>query len=104
MTRLNRRMILSGCLAALLLAGMAGGPLSAGSPMGADKVNINTAGEAELQSLPRIGPQIARRIIDFRKKNGPFQKIEGLMKVRGIGEKVFMNIKDRITVGTPGKK
>ena len=104
MKRMNRRMVLSGCLAALLLAGMAGGPLAAGSPGGADKVNINTAGEAELQTLPRIGPRIARRIVDFRKKNGPFQKIEGLMKVQGIGEKVFMNIKDRITVGPPEKK
>ena len=63
------------------------------------KVNINTASLAELQKLPRIGPQIAQRIIDYRKENGNFKKVEELMKVRGIGEKVFNQLKDLITVG-----
>jgi comEA protein len=66
---------------------------------GAEKININTASQAELQKLPRIGEVVAQRIIDFREKNGKFKKIEELMKVRGIGEKTFENIKDRITVG-----
>lgn len=63
------------------------------------KVNINTASLADLQKLPRIGPQIAQRIIDYRKENGNFKRIEELMKVRGIGEKVFNQLKDLITVG-----
>ncbi len=63
------------------------------------KININTASSAELQELPRIGEKVAERIIDFRKTNGKFKKIEEIMKVRGIGEKVFKQIKDRITVG-----
>ena len=66
----------------------------------AKKVNINTATVAELQTLPRIGPQIAQRIVDFRSKNGKFKRIEEIMKVRGIGEKVFEVIKDKITVGS----
>jgi len=65
-----------------------------------DKVNINTASLAELEKLPRIGPQIAQRILDFRKENGSFKKIEDILKVRGIGEKVFDQLKDLITVGT----
>jgi competence protein ComEA len=75
------------------------------APAGADQpVDINAATAAQLETLPRIGPQIARRIVDFREKNGPFRKIEDLMKVRGIGEKVFEGLKDRITVGSPPKK
>ena len=56
-------------------------------------VNINTAGEAELVKLPRIGPAIAKRIITFRNKNGPFKSIEDLQQVKGIGKKTIYNIK-----------
>lgn len=68
------------------------------------KVNINTASVAELQTLPRIGPQIAQRIVDYRTKNGKFKRVEDIMKVRGIGEKVFEEIKDKITVGSNSSK
>ncbi len=61
-------------------------------------VNINTAGVNELITLPRIGKKIAERIIKFRKKNGKFKRIEDLMKVRGIGEKIFEKIKKRLRV------
>jgi competence protein ComEA len=63
------------------------------------KININTASVAELQELPRIGEKVAQRIVDFRKTHGKFKKIEEIMKVQGIGEKIFLQIKDRITVG-----
>jgi competence ComEA-like helix-hairpin-helix protein len=76
-------------------------PLLAAPPK---KVNINTASVAELQTLPRIGPQIAQRIVDFRTKNGKFKRVEEIMKVRGIGEKVFEEIKDKITVGSGESK
>jgi len=66
---------------------------------GATKININTATVTELQTLPRIGPKVAQRIVDYRTQNGPFKKVEDIMKVRGIGEKVFNQIKDLITVG-----
>jgi competence protein ComEA len=68
------------------------------------KININTASSTELQKLPRIGPKIAQRIIDFRNQNGNFKNIEEIIKVRGIGEKVFKQIKDMITVGEEAKK
>jgi len=68
------------------------------------KVNINTASLEQLQELPRIGIKVAQRIIDHRIKNGKFKKIEEIMKVRGIGEKVFKEIKDLITVGNVKEK
>jgi comEA protein len=64
------------------------------------KININTASAAELQQLPRIGEKVAQRIIDFREQHGNFQKIEEIMKVRGIGESTFENLKELITVGS----
>ena len=64
------------------------------------KININTASAAELQQLPRIGEKVAQRIIDFREQHGNFQKIEEIMKVRGIGENTFANLKELITVGS----
>ncbi len=55
-------------------------------------ININTATAAQLQSLPGIGPAIAQRIVEYREKSGPFSRAEDLMKVSGIGPKVFANI------------
>ncbi len=62
------------------------------------KININTANVAQLSTLPRIGVKIGNRIINFRKKHGKFKRIEEIMKVKGIGEKVFQKIKSRIKV------
>ena len=62
---------------------------------GADKkvVNINNADAAQLALLPRVGPSVAGRIVDYRKQNGGFKKAEDLMLVQGIGEKTFELIK-----------
>ncbi|NLM96114.1 MAG: ComEA family DNA-binding protein [Halanaerobiaceae bacterium] len=62
------------------------------------KVNINTAGAEELQSLTGIGPGKAWKIIEYRNTYGPFLSPEDLLNVSGIGEKTFEKIKDRITV------
>jgi competence protein ComEA len=72
------------------------------TPASKAKVNINTASVSELETLPRIGPKVAQRIVDFRTKNGNFKRVEEIMKVQGIGEKVFETIKDLITVGGEG--
>lgn len=64
----------------------------------AARININTAGPRLLESLPRIGPATARRIIDYRQTHGPFKAIEDIQNVPGIGEATFNAIRDRITV------
>lgn len=61
-------------------------------------ININTATVSELVKLPHIGQKMAERIIEFRKKNGNFKKIEGIMKVKGIGEKIFKKFDHLLTV------
>ena len=63
------------------------------------RININTATVEELTMLPGIGPSYAQRIVEHREKNGPFKKVEDLLNVRGIGEKTFEKIRDRLTVG-----
>ncbi len=63
-------------------------------------VNLNTATAEQLDTLPGVGPKVAARIVEYRQKNGPFKKIEDVMNVKGIGEKNFLKIKDRITVGS----
>lgn len=60
--------------------------------------NINLATKIELMTLPGIGESFAERIIAFRETNGPFETIEELMLVSGIGEKKFAELKERITV------
>jgi competence protein ComEA len=64
----------------------------------AGKVNLNTAGAAELTTLSGIGQSRANDIISYREENGSFQKIEDIMKVSGIKTALFNRIKDRITV------
>ena len=63
-----------------------------------NKININTATLEELIQLKRIGPKYAQRIIEFREKNGPFEKSEDIMKVPGIGGKTLEANMDRIVV------
>jgi competence protein ComEA len=62
-------------------------------------VNINTATAAELETLPRIGPTMAQRILEYREANGPFGANEELQNVSGIGPATFDTLKDMITVG-----
>ncbi|HEV8375877.1 MAG TPA: helix-hairpin-helix domain-containing protein [Candidatus Polarisedimenticolia bacterium] len=66
------------------------------------RVNLNTATVDELTTLPGIGPSYAKRIVEFREKNGPFKKVEDLLNVQGIGEKTLEKIRDRV-VASSGK-
>lgn len=61
-------------------------------------ININTATESELDSLPGIGPAKAKQIIKYREENGGFNSIEDLKNIKGIGEKAFQDLQDKITV------
>ena len=60
------------------------------------KVNINTATVEELKTLKGVGDKKAEAIIEYRKKNGSFKTKEDLMKVRGIGKKLFESFEERI--------
>ncbi len=62
-------------------------------------VNINTADADTLTALPGIGPVLAERILAYRAQNGPFQAIEEITNVEGIGEKKAETILELITVG-----
>ena len=66
---------------------------------GTGLVNINTADEKELTTLPGIGQARAQAIIDHRHKHGPFDKIEDIMQVNGIKQAAFDQIRDKITTG-----
>ena len=63
-----------------------------------EKVNINTADEKALDTLPGVGPAMAKRIIEYRESEGAFQSIEDIKKIRGIGEAKFAKMKDKICI------
>lgn len=65
---------------------------------GEDKVNINTADAAALQTIPGIGPSKADRIIEYRESEGKFNEIDDIKNISGIGNKTFESIKEYITV------
>jgi competence protein ComEA len=71
---------------------------SGGGGVAGAKVNINTATAAELETLPNIGPTMAQRIVDYRQANGPFETVEDIQDVPGIGVAKFAALKDLITV------
>lgn len=62
------------------------------------KVNINTATQAELETLPGIGPAKAGDIIAYRTQNGPFKRLEDIMNVKGIGEKTFASLESLVRI------
>lgn len=79
------------------------GPLDASSavssPGGASAlVNLNTADAAALETLPRVGPALAQRIIDWRTAHGGFDSVDHLMNVSGIGQKTFDQLRELVTV------
>lgn len=75
-------------------AGAAGAAGAAGS----GKIDLNTADVVALDTLPRIGPAMAQRIIDWREANGRFTSVEDLLAVPGIGDKLLESLRDLVTV------
>lgn len=62
------------------------------------KIDINQAGMDDLTSLPGIGPALAKRIWEYRQKNGSFSRVDVLLKVKGIGPKKLNKIRNYIIV------
>lgn len=82
------------------LTGSSGGGAGAdgaGSPNG-EKTNLNTAGVEELGTLPKVGPVLAQRIVDWRKEHGPFKTVEELDAVDGVGPKMLETLLPLVSV------
>ncbi len=73
-------------------------PFKGSSSSSSNLININTASLKELTQIPKIGETKAKAIIEYRVKNGPFNKISDITKVSGISETIFNQIKTLITV------
>lgn len=63
----------------------------------ANALNINTASAAELEKLPAVGREFARRIVEHRERFGEFRRPEHLLLVRGMSDKKFRNLKNLVT-------
>lgn len=72
-----------------------------GSPSADDPINLNTASENTLQTLNGIGPALAERIVEYRNTQRPFQRIDELQRVRGIGPRTLEEIRPRVRVSPP---
>lgn len=68
------------------------------STAGGARVDLNRATQADLETLPRIGPALAQRILDWRAANGRFSTTADLLEVSGIGQRIFDGLADRVTV------
>lgn len=62
------------------------------------KVNVNTASEAQLDALPHIKPAVAKRLVEYRSRHGAFRRIDDLQNVAGIGAATLKKLEDLITV------
>jgi comEA protein len=95
----------SGSCALLLLATVAALFIYLTTPALAQKtpptqpVNINTATIAQLETLPGIGPNTAKSIVDFRNRSGPFQRVEDLLAIKGISKTKLEKLRPYVTVG-----
>lgn len=83
-------------LLAVVEQGSSGEPLSSAHAQTSSLININTASQSQLETLPGIGPVKAAAIISYRQQHGPFMRIEDIMKVSGIGDKTFAGLRDLI--------
>lgn len=74
-------------------------PVATSTGSSADgRVNLNTADVAAFDTLPRVGPAIAQRIVDWREANGRFTSVDDLLAVPGIGDKMLDSLRDLVTV------
>jgi len=64
----------------------------------AGQIDLNRATAGDLEGLPRIGPALARRIVDYRAAHGPFKRMEDLKHVKGIGEKTLERLRSHVKI------
>ncbi len=76
-------------------------PSSAAPQTRGGRLNLNTASAAELEALPRIGPTLAQRVLDYRSTHGPFRSVDELRRVHGIGEKTVAGVAPHVFVEAP---
>lgn len=67
-------------------------------------IDINMASAEDFAKLPGIGPELARRIVAFREKHGPFRRVEDLLAIRGIGPKKWRGIRPYLRIGESAEK
>lgn len=77
---------------------MTDAPGGAAAPPGDERIDLNTSDQTALETLPRIGPALAERIIAWREENGRFASIDDLLAVPGIGEKLLEGLRDGVRV------
>jgi competence protein ComEA len=70
----------------------------------ATAIDINQATVEDFSNLPGVGPKLARRIVAFREKHGPFRRVEDLLAIRGIGHKKWKKIRSYLRVGSGAKR
>jgi len=79
-------------------AGAGSGTAGSAGAGPAAKVDLNTASEAQLDTLPGVGPVTAQHIVEWRSRNGRFARVDQLREIDGIGERRFQQLRDLVTV------
>ncbi len=77
-------------------AGVAGGIDSADAGRAGATIHLNTATAAELEALPGIGPVLAERIVQYRAAHGPFQRLDQLHDVKGVGDHLLRRVEAQL--------
>ena len=89
-------------LVALILGIAFAGSAAAAQELAPEPVDLNTATSEQLQSVPGIGPATAGRILEWRKTHGPFERVEDLLNIRGIGPTTLEKLRPYVTVAPRG--
>lgn len=89
----------TGMLALMLIIGVSGVAFAGEDTASDALINVNAATAKQLEKLPGIGKELAKRIVSYRTSNGPFNSVRELVKVRGIGKETLAKIEDLVSTG-----
>ena len=76
-------------------------PAASSTATASGTVNLNAASAEQIALLPRVGIKAAQRIVEYRKANGNFKRIEDVMEVKGVGEKLFGSLRPHLSISGP---